>query len=145
MAVKVDQVTTAKTGRSLRVLLSGQWYGAAMDSGLNGQVGKMIEAEIETGKFGPWIKKWVPSNAAPQGTPPASSVPPAGSPAAAAPYQREPAYAEASDNIQPWYMPFVSNTVAHAIEKGLIQSPVGINEWALKAAQVAQAIKEAVK
>jgi len=39
----------------------------------------------------------------------------------------------------------VSNTVAHAIEKGLVTTPVGINEWALKAAQVAQAVKEAVK
>ena len=60
--------------------------------------------------------------------------------------QYKPVYAgEPGDNIQPWYMAFVSNTVAHAIEKGLITTPLGINEWALKAAQVAQAVKEAVK
>ena len=129
--VQVEEVMTAKTGKSLRVKLGGTWYGSSLDSGLNGAKGQMIEAEIETGKFGPWIKGWKPV-AAPQ-------VPPA--PAVAA-----PKYAgDHGDNIQPWYMAFVSNTVAHAIEKGLITTPLGINEWALKAAQVAQAVKEAVR
>ena len=113
-----------------------------MYSGLNGAKGQMIEAEIQTSdKFGPWIKGWKPV-AAPQVPPPSQGgIPSASAPAAAAPrYAGEP-----GDNITPWFMPFVSNTVAHAIEKGLITTPLGINEWALKAAQVAVATKEAVK
>ena len=157
MAVLVEQVTVTKSGKAYRVLLGGKWYNAFIDSGINNAVGKYIEAEITTSeKYGPGISKWTYSNAAPQGQSQAGTPPPGHSPsgpAAAAPYdERNPPpetherrYAEPSDNIQPWYMPFVSNTVAHAIEKGLIQSPVGINEWALKAAQVAAAVKESVK
>ena len=141
MAVRVEQVTQAKTGKSLRVNLGGQWYGAALDSGINGEVGQMIEAEIETGKYGPWIRKWVASNAAPQ----AAATPSAAGSSLPTPAGAAPQYAEPSDNIQPWWSPFMSNVVAHAIEKGLIQSPIQINEWALKAAQVAVATKEQVK
>ena len=140
MAVQIENVTTAKTGKSLRVLLGGTWYGAALDSGLNGLKGQMIEAEIETGKYGPWIKAYA-KVAAPQVPPPTQGgLPPAPAPAVAA-----PRYAEPSDNVQPWYMPFVSNTVAHAIAAGHCSTPEAINMWALKAAQVAVATKEAVK
>ena len=145
MSVQVEEVMTAKSGKSLRVKLGGTWYGANLDSGLNGAKGRMFEAEIQTSeKFGPWIKGWKPV-AAPQG-PQAGGTPPSSSSPTSLPAVAAPQYAgEPGDNIQPWYMPFVSNTVAHAIEKGLITSPVGINEWALKAAQVAVAIKETVK
>ena len=139
MAVQVEEVMPAKSGKSLRVKLGGTWYGANLDSGLNGAKGQMIEAEIQTSeKFGPWIKGWKPS-AAPQVSSP--SVAGSTAPAAAAPYK----YAEPSDNVAPWYMPFVSNTVAHAIAAGLCKTPVEINQWALKAAQVAVAIKAEVK
>lgn len=147
MAVKVDQVTQAKTGKSLRVMLSGSWYGAALDSGLNGQIGQMIEAEIETGKYGPWIKKWLPSNAAAADAGARSPVPPptipVGQPAVAAPH--EPRYAEPSDNSAPWYWPSVSNVCAAAIAHGLITKPEDLNMWALKWAQVCVATKEQVK
>ncbi len=145
MAVQVEEVTTAKSGKSLRVKLGGTWYGASLDSGLNGAKGKFIEADIKTSdKFGPWINKRSPSNAAPQVPPSQQPVPPASVPAAAAPtYAGAPTVP--GDNIQPWYMAFVSNTVAHAIQAGHCSSPVAINEWALKAAQVAVAIKEQVK
>ncbi len=141
MAVQVEEVMNAKSGKSLRVKLGGTWYGSSLDSGLNGMKGKMIEAEIQTSdKFGPWIKGWKPS-AAPQGAIPPSSP----SPAAAAPSHFAGEATQPGDNIQPWYMPFVSNTVAHAIAAGHCSSPIAINEWALKAAQVAVSIKEAVK
>ena len=139
MAVQVEEVTTSKSGKALRVKLGGNWYGANKDSGLDRAKGQMIEAEIETGNFGPWIKGWKPS-AAPQVTPPMASSSPSSQPAAAA-----PRYAEPSDNQQPWYSPFMSNVVAHAIEKGLISKPEELNQWALKAAQVAVAVKEACK
>ena len=138
MAVQVEEVMPAKSGKSLRVKLGGTWYGANLDSGLNGAKGQMIEAEIQTSdKFGPWIKGWRPS-AAPQVP---SQAAPLTAPAAAAPrYAGEP-----GDNIQPWYMPFVSNTVAHAIAAGHCKAPEMIDQWALKAAQVAVAVKEACK
>lgn len=151
MAVRVDQVTQAKTGKSLRVMLSGSWYGAALDSGLNGQIGQMIEAEIETGKYGPWIKKWLPSQTAAAAdagarspVPPPAPIP-AGQPAVAAPHETRYAEPSGADNTQPWMMAFVSNTVAHAIAAGHIQTPEGLNAWALKAAQVAANIKASVK
>jgi len=139
MAVQVEEVMMAKSQKSLRVKLGGNWYGASLDSGLNGAKGKFIEADIQTSdKFGPWINKWSASNAAPQVPPSASS--PSSSPAVAA-----PKYAEQSDNVSPWWMPFVSNTVAHAIAAGKCASPEAIDQWALKAAQVAVATREAVK
>ncbi len=141
MAVRVDQVTQAKTGKSLRVNLGGQWYGAALDSGINGAVGQMIEAEIETGKYGPWIKKWVKSNAAPQ----APAIPSAAGSSLPTPAGAAPRYAEPSDNLAPWYWPSVSNVCSAAIAHGLITKPEDLNMWALKWAQVAVATKEAVK
>ena len=149
MAVQIEAVAKTKSGKGLRVKLSGTYYNAFLDSKLDMQpIGTWIEAEIKTHeKFGPYVDGWRPvQGAAPQvPLPQAGSVPPVPPPAVAAPLTREPVYAEPSDNIAPWFMPFVSNTVAHAIEKGLISSPIGINEWALKAAQVAVSVKEAVK
>ena len=136
MAVQVEEVMTAKSGKSLRVKLGGTWYGSSLDSGLNGAKGQMIEAEIQTSdKFGPWIKGWKPV-AAPQVPPPSQGgLPSASAPAAAAPYK----YAEPNSNVAPWWMPFVSNSVAHAIAAGHIQTPEGIRAWAIGARNAANA------
>lgn len=37
-----------------------------------------------------------------------------------------------------WYMPFVSNTVAHAIAAGRIEGPQDIKQWAAAAKQAAE-------
>ena len=141
MAVQIEAVQQAKTGKSLRVQLGGQWYGAVLDSGLADKRGQMIEAEIETGKYGPWIKGWKPVAATQVPPPPQGGFPPAPAPAVAAPqYAGEP-----GNNIAPWYWPSVSNICAAAIEKGLITNPEGLNMWALKWAQVCVATKEAVR
>ena len=141
MAVQVENVQQAKTGKSLRVQLGGQWYGAALDSGLADKRGQMIEAEIETGKYGPWIKGWKPVAATQVPPPQQGGFPPAPAPAVAAPH-----YAgEAGDNIMPWYWPSVSNICAEAIKAGLIKDPVAINQWALKMAQVAVSVKGEVR
>ncbi len=149
MAVRVEQVQPSKSGKALRVMLSGKWYTAFKDSGLDQQVGKYIEAEIEVhDKFGPGIKAWKPvSSAAPQVPPPPSGGLAPASPAAAAPYVREPEYAAPAnqDNISPWWAPFMSNMCAHAIQAGLCKRPEDLNMWALKSAQVAVATKEQVK
>lgn len=125
MAVLVEEVTTTKSGKGLRVKLGGTWYNAFMDSGLNGAKGKMIEAEIKTHeKFGPYISGWKESSgAAPQASPP-SAVPTA-APAAAAPYK----YAEQNPNAAPWWAPMASNVIAHAIQAGKIETPAQIGPW----------------
>ena len=132
MAVKVENVTQAKTGKSLRVMLSGSWYGAALDSGLNGQIGRMIEAEIETGKYGPWIKKWTLSQvAAPQVPPPATppaAAPGQGQPAAAAPSYVEPA-SVAEQHFREACI-FMSGAVNHAIGAGKVGGPTEVRAWA---------------
>ena len=135
MAVMVEEVTPSKSGKALRVKLGGTWYNAFLDSGLNGQKGKMIEAEIQTNeKFGPSIKAWRPvSDAAPQVSPPSAGHSPQ-PPAVAA-----PRYAEPNPNVAPWWMPFVSNSVAHAIAAGHVNSPEAIKTWAIAARNAANA------
>ena len=153
MSVRIEQVTLAKSQKSLRVSLSGKWYGAYLDSGLNepSLIGQNIEAEIVTlDKGGPWIKTWIKTSA-PQVSPPSPVVSPSGAPAAAEPRYAPvslnipPRYAEPDDNVQPWWMSFVSNTVAHAIAAGHCNSPEAINMWAMKAAQVAISVKRDAK
>ena len=151
MAVMVEEVMPSKSGKALRVKLGGTWYNAFLDSGLNGMRGQMIEAEIQTNeKFGPSIKGWKPVAAPQVPPPPQGGFPPAPAPAVAAPvpYNQEykPVYAgEPGNNVQPWWGPFASNTVAHAIQAGLIKDPVAINQWYLKAAQCAVAAKNEVE
>jgi hypothetical protein len=126
MQLTVENVTTAKSGKSLRVKASGEWYGAKKDSGI--KAGTTIEAEVSDGDYGKWIDsyKLVNGSAAPQagmpsvsdgqvGTPRAPSLPPAGA--------------------APVWSNFVSNQVAHAIQAGLITDPAHIKLWAAAAKQ----------
>ena len=43
---RVDEVLPSKSGKAWRVRSGSSWYNAFMDSGIEGHVGKMIEAEI---------------------------------------------------------------------------------------------------
>ena len=133
MAVMIEDVTMAKSQKSLRVKLGGTWYGAYLDSGLNAPAlkGTMIEAEITTlEKGGPWIKKWVAS---------AAPVLQSQAPITREPVQ-EPKYAEPvkPGTVAPYWLPMASNVVAHAIAAGKIETPVAIKTWV-------QAVKNAVE
>ena len=120
----VENVTTSKSGKALRVLAGGVWYGAKKDSGL--AKGMTVEAEVSDGEYGKWIDKYKPVNgsAAPQQSPSGSL--PAGSPVAG----QAPAAGAA-----PLWGNFVSNQVAHAIQAGLITEPSHIKLWAAAAKQ----------
>jgi hypothetical protein len=124
MAVLVEDVMPAKTGKSLRVKLGGTWYGAKLDSGLNGKKGQMIEAEITTGKFGPWIDAWRPS---------ANQPAPATAPQSPNETTRErlPQYAEPAKpgTVAPYWLPMASNVVAHGIAAGKIENPNQVAAW----------------
>lgn len=114
MQLHIEAVQTAKTGKSLRVKAGGDWYGANKDSGL--REGMTIDASIEDGNFGKWIKEYRPvgngsTNAAHQPQTSSSSVSGVGGAA-------------------PIWSNFVSNQVAHAIAAGKIETPEQIRAWA---------------
>ena len=130
MPVTISNVQEAKSGRSLRVLIGNSWYGAYKDSGL--KAGMVIEPELGTlDKGGPWVLKWklaegttVPS---PQNTPPDP--------------QNAPQRTGSSMMAAPYWMPYVSNVTAHAIQAGLIKTPQDIGQWAKAAAETAIALE----
>ena len=133
--VMLEEVSMAKSGKSLRVRLGGSMYGAYLDSGLNNPAlkGSFIVAEIVTlEKGGPWVKAWKPSVvpvAAPVTTPAPTGFP-VPSPVETT-RQREPEYAKpaAPGNVAPYWLQFASNTIAHAIAAGLIKSANDVGTW----------------
>ena len=116
----VESVGPSKSGKALRVKAGGNWYGAKKDSGIT--AGATIEAEVEDGEFGLWINKWKPANG--------SAAPQAG-----ATNTERPGVATQPAGAAPVWLPFASNTVAHAINGGLITSPEQVKLWAAAAKQ----------
>ena len=137
MAVFIEKVEQAASGKCLKVVASGVKYLASLDSGLNACRGQWIEVEIKESKdpkFPPWLGKWVhaaPQSAAPQvPTPPMQSIgnsPPPTAPAAAAPQSSPYRYAEPSQ--APFWIQFASNVVANAIAAGKIETPNQVGAW----------------
>ena len=125
--MRVDIVENSKSGKSWRVNLQGKWYGAYKDSGILDALQKSIYVITGTlEKGGPWIMKWKMADATT-----AIAAP------AAAPTPTQKAFAP---NVAPWWMAFVSNTVAHCVGAGLIKTPADINAWAKAAADCAVAL-----
>ena len=106
----IDKCDLSKTKKSYRVKIGDSWYGASKDSGIDALVGKTIEARVEETDFGPWLDdiKQV-SGGAPAAT------------------------GGTSGSVDRFYMPFISNTVAHAIQAGLIKVPTDVKAWARQA------------
>ena len=123
--MKADDVMKSGTGKSLRVKIGAQWFGADLDSGL--QKGSVFSAEVQTGKFGPWLTEVdlgasIPPVEAPRG----SSV---GGSSGGIP---------TFPTVAPFWMPFASNVVAHAISGGLVKTPTDIKAWVLAAKEAAE-------
>lgn len=123
MQLNIESVKTNPSGKSLVVKAGGKDYLAKAASGLLPMAGKVIDAELKdsifNGKTNTWIEKWTPINAAPQEkVNAAQSSTPGVVPAVAAPW-----------------LPFASNTVAHAIQSGLITTPDQVKLWAAAAKQ----------
>lgn len=117
----ISQVTLAKTGKSYRVKIGNDWFGAKKDSGLNEQsAGKTITYETETGEYGTWITKWGSANGSTG----------AGNPVPAP-----------TTGVNLAFLPFVSNVVAHAIQCGRIEGPAEIQAWADAAYSAAHNLK----
>ena len=134
MAVFIESVAQAKSGKCLNVVASGVKYLASLDSGLNACRGQWIEVEIKESKdpkFPPWLGKWVhaaaPQSAAPQvQTPPmqGTGIPPSTpAPAAAAPYK----YAEPSQ--APYWLNTAAAVLVAALNSGKIETPNQVGAW----------------
>jgi hypothetical protein len=118
MQLTVDSVTRGE--KSYKVMSAGQAYfvGFKSASGIEQTLGKTIEAEVSTSTDGKasFINKFAVVGAT------------TGSFKAAGP----------TTSTDRWFMPFVSNTVAHAIQSGLIKEPTDIRKWACAALETAQ-------
>lgn len=117
MQLTVDTVKQNPSGKSIVVKAGGKDYLAK--SGMGIQAGMTIEAETKdsqfNGKTNTWIEKWKPVAAAPTSAPAGNGAAPAA-------------------NGTAW-LPFASNTVAHAINAGLIKEPAEVKQWAAAAKQ----------
>ena len=121
--MKADDVMKSGTGKSLRVKIGAQWFGADLDSGL--QKGSVFSAEVQTSKFGPWLTE-VDLGASPVEAPRGSSV---GGSSGGIP---------TFPIVAPFWMPFASNVVALAISGGLVKTPTDIKAWVLAAKEAAE-------
>lgn len=108
----IAKCDVSKSGKSFRVKIGDSWFGASKDSGADKLVGKSVTAEVEETDFGPWLENIKAQN---------GSAPTAPS----------------NGNGDRWWMSFVSNTVAHAIQAGHISQPDQIKVWAAAAKQAA--------
>ncbi len=121
--IRIDAVQKSKSGKAWAVKSGDQYYAANLDSGIEHLVGKVLEVEIKTfGKDGRAINKY--------------SV--VGSEAPQTPQIAPRAPQTLTQGSAPWWMPFASNTVAHAIQSGYIKEPSDIKVWVLAAKQAAE-------
>ena len=124
MQMTIETVKTNPSGKSCVVKAGGKDYLAKPAMGL--APGMTIEAELKesffNGKTNIWIEKYkaVNGSAAPQHVPDAGAKAPAAAGAA------------------PVWLPFASNTVAHAINAGIIKEPADVKAWAAAAKQAFQ-------
>ena len=113
------------TQKSLVLTAGGKEYFAKKETGIT--AGMTIEADLKVsdynGKSYTWVEKFKAINggAAPQAGPGAGTST-AANPAGAAPV----------------WLPFASNTVAHAINAGIIKEPADVKAWAAAAKQAFQ-------
>lgn len=122
MQLSVETVTKSKSGKALRIKAGGAWYGARLNAGLEKAVGKTIEAEVQHDEtYGDQIGAWKIIEGS---TPPAQQKNGNG----------------ASANGAPAWLPFASNTVAHAINAGLITDPAQVSKWAQSAKEAFEAL-----
>lgn len=123
MLLNIESVKTNPSGKSCIVKAGGKDYFAKPDMGL--AAGMNIDAVTQVsefnGKQNTWIKKYTvaTNNAAPVGdrAPEASAG------------RAEGLKPNAPTGAAPFWMPFASNVVAHAIQAGIITAPSMIGAW----------------
>jgi hypothetical protein len=121
--IRIDDIMDSKTGKSWRVKSGDKWYGASKDLLSASDKGKVFEVKISASDFGPWID----SAKAPETAPIAAKT---------------GLQASNGSGVAPWYMPFISNCVAHAISAGLVKEPTDVKVWVLAAKQAAESMDD---
>ena len=125
---KIDEVLPSKSGKAWRVRTGQTWYNAFGDSGIEGHVGKVIDAEISTHeKYGAGIQKYKVMESGLGSAPVAPKT---------------PLQAPNEVTVAPYWLPMASNVVAHAIAAGLIKEPTDIKEWVFGAMNAAKGAAE---
>ena len=118
----VREAVLSQSGKSYRVKVGSETYLGKLDSKLNEMVGRPIdfltEATEYKGKVYNWITSWGPD----------TSPPP--------PLVAQPGQFSSNGRENRYWLPFVSNQVAHAIAAGNIKQPGEMMAWA-KAAYTA--------
>ena len=116
MIGNVDSVTKSQSGKSWRVKIGNEFYGANFDSKIDTALGKVIDFEWTDGKFGKWLQSW---GAAREGSAPTPQAPVA-----------PPSSTSRVSNGDRWWLPFVSNQCHAAIQAGVIKDRATLNQWA---------------
>jgi len=134
----VSEVKTSPSGKSYIAQIGEQGYFAKLDSKIDAAVGKAIDFSINPnvykGKTVNWIADWDFDRNPPQQAPVmGSAVPASGTHITKDLMHHTPPIMPADR----FYMPFVSNVVAHCIAAGLIKEPTQIGSWARAAYRVA--------
>ena len=131
----VEAVELSKTGKSYRVKMAGKWY-TSRAKGIEQAAGKHIEpvygvydapdgSKLETIQVFTYIIEAPAQPAAAPSGPQGTTLP--------FPVQA---------GRDRWWMPFVSNTVAHAIAAGIITKPEQITYWAKAAYRAALSVED---
>jgi hypothetical protein len=130
----IEEVTKTKSGKALRVKFNGAWYGAFLDSGLDGAVGRMVDVAVTPDKgFGLGLGQWKYSQ---------EVVPPPGQPAQQpAPSQPAPTPVaqSASGRLAESELRFVSNQLNAAIAS---KSVTTFEEMSVLAKQLKTLVRE---
>jgi len=140
----IERAQRSKSGKSLRVLVNGQWY-STNNWALEQCIGRTIQFEVGTSEYMGSTVFWandaelVTDVAAPE--PQHPQHPQQGGGQQVKSSSPPPKQMTASvENMA--FMPFVSNTVAHAIQAGAIKNPEDIYAWAYKAFNTAKNLVE---
>lgn len=129
MQLAIEQVTKSKSGKALRVKANGAWFGARLNSKLDTLQGKTIDAEVKHDEtYGDQIEAYKVLDSATPAQPPAQQRP------------NGAAHPAANGSGAPAWLPFASNTVAHAISAGLIQEAGQVSAWAKAAKEAFEAL-----
>lgn len=136
--IVIGQITEAKmskSGKTLGLKVNGQWY-STKDFHWQAQVGQNVQFESAYQPIGDGGITWANNIAFHQGGPSGPATPTRPS----APVAKKQAERTLADIT--YLLPITSNTVAHAIQAGLIEKPNDVKAWARAAFESAKALCE---
>ena len=132
----IQDAKMSQSGKSLGIKVNGKWY-STKEFHWQGQVGKNVSFIGNYQSFGDGGVTWANDIVLADAPGPNSSAPPQAPQAPPPAYSPPPSYTGTSQmgpaaaNFEPAQaLPMTSNIVAHAIQAGLIKTPLDIAAWA---------------